>query len=124
MHGCLPLARSWGLSLAQDRCRVPNSVWGWGEELGAGGKGLGLWRRAWGCGLAPLGPGQCQHLWLMAGAQLLEAVLLVLGALAHSDVRQQAPCLLLGMAFEGPHVFVPLDSTSPTQSSCSSDIPV
>lgn len=77
---------------------------------------------SWAC--TPGARAVSQHLWPMPGAQLAEAVLLVLGGLARTEVSKQAPCLLLGMAFEGSHVFVPLDPTSPTQSSCSSDIPV
>lgn len=83
-------------------------------------------------GMGPCPPLACtpgaraasQHLWLIVGAQLVEALLVVLGGLAWTDVGQQVPSLLLGMAFEGSHVFVPLDSTSPTQSFRSSDIPV
>lgn len=75
-------------------------------------------------GLHPRPRAVSQHFWLMLGAHQVEAALLVLGGLARADVSQQDPCLLLGTAFEGSHSFVPPDSTSPTQSSCSSDIPV
>lgn len=64
-----------------------------------------------------------QHPWLMAGAQLVEVVLLALGGLAWTDAIQQDPCLLLSVAFGESHVLIRLDPAPPSQSSYGSDIP-